>query len=51
MPLGSPLCSLKQACEADLGIPLQLGGRTLWCGQDYGSIAKVHLLAETLTSC
>jgi len=29
MPLGSPLCSLKQACEADFGSPLQSGGKTL----------------------
>lgn len=39
-PLGSPLCSFKRVCEADLGIPLQLGGRTFSSGKDGGHVAK-----------
>jgi hypothetical protein len=51
MPSGSSMCSFKRACEADLGIPLQSGGRTLWHGEDSGSTTKVFLLVEALTGC
>jgi hypothetical protein len=49
MPSGPSLCSFKRVGEADLGSSLQLDGRTLWCGKDSGSVAKVFLLVETLT--
>jgi hypothetical protein len=44
-------CSIKRAHEVDLGISLKLGGMTLWCQKDSGSVVEICLLAETLTGC
>jgi hypothetical protein len=46
---GPSLCSIKRASEADLGSPLQLGGRTLRRRKDSGNVATTFLLAETST--
>jgi hypothetical protein len=39
--------SIKRVSEDDLGIPLQLGGRTLQHRKDSGNDAETFLLAET----
>jgi hypothetical protein len=36
MPPGPSLCSYKRACKADLGSPLQSGGRTFWRRENCG---------------
>jgi hypothetical protein len=43
------MCSIKRGSEGDLGIPLQLDGRTLRCQKDNGDATKTFLLAETST--
>jgi hypothetical protein len=46
---GPYLCSIKCVREADLGSPLQLGGRTLQHQKYSGDATETFLLAETLT--
>jgi hypothetical protein len=46
---GPYMCSIKQVSEADLGIPLQSGGRTLRCRKYSGDATETFLLAETST--
>jgi hypothetical protein len=43
------LCSIKKVSEANLGIPLQSGGRTLRHKKDSGDATETFLLAETST--
>jgi hypothetical protein len=40
MPSKPSLCSFNRVCKVDLGSSLLSGGRTLWCGQNNGNIAK-----------
>jgi hypothetical protein len=51
MSSGPSLHSIKRAHDADLGISLQSGGRTLWRRNDSGSATKNILLAETSRVC
>jgi hypothetical protein len=51
MPSGPSLCSFKRACKDDLGIPLQLDGRTFWRRENYGRSPEIFLLAKTLIGC
>jgi hypothetical protein len=46
---GPSLHSIKQVWKDDLGISLELGGRTLWHLKDSGNDAKTFLLAKTST--
>jgi hypothetical protein len=48
---GPSLRSIKRASEADLGIPLQSGSKTLRHGKYNGSVVATFLLAETSTGC
>jgi hypothetical protein len=41
------MCSIKREREADIGIPLKLGGRKLQCRKDSGDATKTFLLVET----
>jgi hypothetical protein len=49
MKSGSSLCSFNRAFEAYLGSPLQSGDKTLWHGENNGSIKKLFLLVESST--
>jgi hypothetical protein len=49
MPPGPSLCSYKQAYKAELGSPLQSGGRTFWHRENCGCSSKTFLLAKTST--
>jgi hypothetical protein len=49
MSSGPYLCSIKRVSEADLGNPLQSGGRTLQHRKDSGDATKKFLLDETST--
>jgi hypothetical protein len=46
---GPYLCSIKRASEADMGSPLQSGGRTIHHRKDSGEAIETFLLAETST--
>jgi hypothetical protein len=46
---GPYLSSIKRAREADLGSPLQSGGKPLRCQKDSGDATKTFILVETST--
>jgi hypothetical protein len=46
---GPYLCSIKRVSKADLGSPLQSGGRTLRRRKDSGDATETFLLVETST--
>jgi hypothetical protein len=45
---GPYMHSIKQVSEANLGIPLQSGGRTLQCQKDSRNATETFLLVVTL---
>jgi hypothetical protein len=46
---GPYLCSIKRVSEADMGIPLQSGGKTLRRRKDGDDATEIFLLVETST--
>jgi len=51
MPLGTPLCSFKRACQDDLGSTLQSGRWAFWGRENGGSTIEVFLLAKSSIGC
>ena len=51
MSPGTHLCSLKRACQDDMGSALQLSRWAFWGRENSGSTAEVFLLAKPSTGC